>query len=190
MLNICEQSCATNEHCPGRCISGAVSGCKGVGEPALVQELEARRTAQAPSRRGQQTCQQTLDTITGTFRGHPHTVGKLSSSSSTWAKSGWTEAMTIAASSRKNQRAASHTPAFRLASTDTRVTEGKFAERVQGRCRPRANYNCRQQFPTLDPHPLNAIRLHIPQQWEAALRDGTAAVWDESCVPADLLTRY
>ena len=34
---------------------------------------------------------------------------------------------------------------------------------------------------------LNAIRSHIPPQWEAALRDGTAAVWDESFVPADLL---
>ena len=45
----------------------------------------------------------------------------------------------------------------------------------------------RQQFPTLDPQPLNAIRSHIPPKWDAALRDGTAAVWDESCVPADLL---
>lgn len=45
----------------------------------------------------------------------------------------------------------------------------------------------RQQFPTLDPQPLNAIRSHIPPQWDTALRDGTAAVWDESCVPADLL---
>ena len=46
----------------------------------------------------------------------------------------------------------------------------------------------RQQFPTLELQPLHAIRLHIPPQWGAALRDGTAAVWDESCVPVDLLT--
>ena len=75
LLNICGRTCDACEWCPGQVIGGPASGRQGLKRQGLVQELEARRTGDAPFFRRLQTCQQTSGVVRSTSRGRPHSVG-------------------------------------------------------------------------------------------------------------------